>query len=180
MNDVTFGRFTVRVTCCHVVTYFVAGVLAFTLLDYKNLFLSEGLSELMRPTSSRWVAAGPALQVVRGVIFALALYPFRRIILQEAGGWLKLWVLLVGLAILSTAGPAPGSVEGMIYTKIPITTQLIGLPEVVLQTLAFSALLVAWHRKPHRAWGIVMGLLVGMVILMSIAGVVLPRPSAFD
>ena len=78
MNDVTFGRFTVRVTCCHVVTYFVAGVLALTLLDYKTLFQSEGFSSLMLPTSSKWVAAGPALQVVRGVVFALALYPFRR------------------------------------------------------------------------------------------------------
>ena len=180
MSDVTFGRFTVRVVCCHVVTYFVAGVLAFTLFDYKSLFESEGLSQLMRSTSSTWVAAGPALQVIRGVIFAMALYPFRRVFVQEPGGWLKLWGLLVGLAILSTAGPAPGSVEGMIYTKIPVTTQLIGLPEVVLQTLAFSALLVAWHRKPHRVWVIVMVTVTGLVILMSIAGVVLPRPAAFD
>ena len=180
MSDVTFGRFTIRVVCCHVVTYFVAGVLAYTLFDYKSLFESEGFSQLMRPTSSTWVAAGPALQVIRGAIFAMALYPFRRVFLQEPSGWLKLWGLLVGLAILSTAGPTPGSVEGMIYTKIPVTTQLIGLPEVVLQTLAFSALLVAWNRKPHRAWGIVMVTVTGLVILMSIAGVVLPRPAAFD
>ena len=180
MSDVTLRQFLVRVTCCHVVTYFVAGVLAYTLLDYETLFQSEGLSELMRPTSSKWVAAGPALQVVRGVIFALALFPFRRTFLNESSGWLKLWGLLVGLAILSTAGPAPGSVEGLIYTKIPLTRQLIGLPEVVLQTLAFSALLVAWHRKPHRAWGIVMGLLLGLVLLMSFAGVLLPRPAVFD
>ena len=74
MDDVGVGRFTVRVTCCHVVTYFVAGVLALTLLDYKTLFQCEGFSSLMLPTSSKWVAAGPALQVVRGVVFALALY----------------------------------------------------------------------------------------------------------
>jgi hypothetical protein len=73
MSDVSFGRFLARVTACHLVTYFAAGVLAFTLLDYPTLFQSEPLSSLMRPTSSKWVAAGPSLQLVRGLIFALAL-----------------------------------------------------------------------------------------------------------
>jgi hypothetical protein len=30
MNEGGFGRFFLRVTACHMVTYFVAGVLAFT------------------------------------------------------------------------------------------------------------------------------------------------------
>jgi hypothetical protein len=154
-------------------------VLAYSLLDYRTLFQTEGLSCLMRPISSRWVAAGPALQVFRGLIFALALYPFRSIFLGGRHGWLKLWGLLAGLAIFSTAGPAPGSVEGLIYTKIPIRTQLLGLPEVLLQTLAFSLLLLAWHRHPHRAWAVVMGGLMLLGILMSVAGALLPRPAGF-
>ncbi|MFI5184497.1 MAG: hypothetical protein ACHQNV_08865 [Vicinamibacteria bacterium] len=77
--------------------------------------------------------------------------------LGGAQGWLKLWGLLMGLAIFSTAGAAPGSVEGMIYTKIPVAHHLLGLPEVLLQTLAFSLLLHAWHRHPGRAWSVVMG-----------------------
>jgi hypothetical protein len=179
MDEVTFRRFLGRVTSSHLVTYFVAGVLAYSLLDYRTLFQTEGLSCLMRPISSRWVAAGPALQVFRGLIFALALYPFRSIFLGGRHGWLKLWGLLAGLAIFSTAGPAPGSVEGLIYTKIPIRTQLLGLPEVLLQTLAFSLLLLAWHRHPHRAWAVVMGGLMLLGILMSVAGALLPRPAGF-
>jgi hypothetical protein len=133
----------------------------------------------MRPTDSIWVALGPALQVVRGLVFALALHPFRRVFLDEHRGWLKLWGLFLGLSILSTAGPAPGSIEGLIYTKLPPVGQILGLWETVLQTLALSLLLFGWHRRPHRAWGLVLGIVTGLAILMSLSGAVLPRPEAF-
>jgi hypothetical protein len=178
MDNDAFPRFLARVTACHLVTYFVLGLLAYTLLDYATFFQSDVLTCLMRPVTSRWVAAGPALQVVRGLIFSIALYPFRHVFLADRRGWLTLWGLLAGLAIFSTAGPAPGSVEGVIYTKIPISSQLHGLPETILQTLAFSVLLTAWHRHPHRAWTLTMGTLALLVILMSAAGVLLPRQAS--
>jgi len=180
MDDISIGRFLGRVTCCHVVTYFMAGVLAYSLLDYQTQFQTEYLACLMLPTSSKWVALGPALQVIRSFLFALVLYPFRKIFLVEDRGWLKLWGLFLGLAILGTAGPAPASLEGLFYTKIPAGRQAMFLPETVLQTLAFSILLVAWHRKPSRAWGRVMMPLALLVILMSIAGALAPRPNAFQ
>ncbi len=177
MNDTGFGRFFLRVTACHMVTYTIAGILAFYLADYQHSFASEHLACYMLPTSSKWVAAGPGLQVVRGLVFALCLYPFRRVFLEEPRGWLKLWGLLVGLVILSTAGPAPGSIEGMIYTKIPVRDQILGLHETLGQTLAFSILLVLWYRRPHRAWGIVLSLATVLVLLMSLAGALAPRPA---
>lgn len=176
MNDASFRRFWFRVTACHVVTYFVAGIFAYTLLDYPTLFEA---SPIMRPTSSNWIAAGPSLQVIRGLIFALVLYPFRQVFLSEPRGWLKLWGLFLGLAIFSTAGPNFGSVEGLIYTKLSLADHLRGLPELVLQTLALSVLVVAWHRRPHRAWNIVMGALTALVILSSLAAVFLERPEGF-
>lgn len=78
MNDITFGHFLGRVTATHVTTYFVAGLLAYTLLDYRTFF-------------------------------------------------------------------------------------------------AFSVLLTAWCRRPTRAWGIVLGSLAGLAVLLSLAGV-LVRP----
>jgi len=175
MNHDGFGRFFLRVSACHMVTYFVAGVLAFFLLNYEEAFQSEHLACWMRPTSSPWVAAGPGLQWIRGLIFALALYPFRHGFLDRSWGWLPLWGLLLGIGILSTYGPAPGSVEGLLYTTIPPLDQLRGLSEVVGQSLAFSVLLVAWYRRPHRAWGGVLYTLSLLVILMSVAGALAPR-----
>ncbi len=178
MEDVSFGRFLARTTACHMVTYFIFGLIALFAFDYARAFASDNLSCFMLPTNSKWVALGPGLQIFRGLIFALALYPFRGVFLAGRQGWLTLWGLLIGLCILSTAGPAPGSVEGLIYTKIPWRAQLLGLREVVAQTLAFSYLLVAWHRHPRRAWGIVMGILTALVLLLSIAGATLPQPAA--
>ena len=39
-----------------------------------------------------------------------------------------------------------------------------------------SVLMVRWHHKPSRTWGIVMGVLTALVVLMSIAGALLPQP----
>jgi hypothetical protein len=175
-----FGRFLARVTACHVVTYFVFGVAAYLLFDYAATFQSEHLACYMRPTTSKWVALGPALQWIRGLVFAAALYPFRHVFLEGARGWLKLWGLLLGLAILSTAGAAPGSIEGMIYTQIPPLDQILGLREVVAQTLAFSWLLCAWYARPHRAWGIVLYGLAAIAILLGVAGAALPRPETLS
>jgi hypothetical protein len=175
MHEQSLARFFARLTACHMVTYFVAGIIAFFAFHYATTFQSEHLACFMRPTSSPWVAIGPALQWIRGLIFAAALYPFRHVFLEGSRGWLKLWGVVAGLAIFSTAGPAPGSVEGLLYTKVPPLDQLIGLRETVAQTLAFSWLLVAWYRKPHRAWGLVMYGLTGIVVLLSVAGVIAAR-----
>jgi hypothetical protein len=177
-SDVGFGRFFFRITACHMITYLVVGLLAYKVMDYPTQFKDE--CSIMIPTDSPRVALGPALQVIRGFIFALALYPFRRVFLDERLGWLKLWGLFLGLAILSTSGPAPGSVEGLIYTKAPIAGQIVGLWEVVLQTLAMSVLVVMWHRKPTQTWNIVMGILATLVLVMSIMGALLPRPEYFQ
>ena len=166
-------------TACHLVTYFVAGLIAYTLFDYRGLFQTQGLSSYMRPVDSKWVAAGPSLQVIRGLILALALYPFRHVVLREPKGWLKLWGLLVGLCVLSAAGPAPSSVEGLIYTQLSWVQHFRGLPEVILQNLGLAVLLVGWYRSSNKAWGIVMYALTVLGILMSLAGVFLPRTETF-
>jgi len=49
---------------------------------------------------------------------------------------------------------------------------------VVAQTLAFSYLLVAWHHRPGRAWGIVMGAIMALVVLASIGGTLALQPPA--
>jgi hypothetical protein len=96
-----FGRFTLRVIGTHAVTYTIAGLLASNLLDYRSWWESEYFS-LYKPFDSFWVAAGPALQVIRGLVFAAVLYPFRGVFLEERHGWGRLWALLVGIGILST------------------------------------------------------------------------------
>lgn len=166
----SLASLTVKTAVVHTVTYVVAGVLALTLGDYEKTFSEPPLSYFMRPTSDPWVMAGPLFQPLRGVIFALALYPFRDVLFAERGGWLKLWWLLVALGVLSTFGPAPGSVEGLIYTIIPPASQILGLWETLLQSLLLSVILTYWVRHPAKRWltwtlGIVFGLMVVLLLL---------------
>jgi len=69
-----FRAFAWRVMACHMASYFVAGLLAYTLMDYRGLFQTPGLAQFMRPLESPWVAAGPALQVFRGLLIAAVLF----------------------------------------------------------------------------------------------------------
>lgn len=165
-----FLTFFWRITASHMVTYFIMGVIAFFLLDYENLFSGDILRYYMKPTDSQWVAMGPALQVIRGLIFAIVLWPFRTIILKSNGGWIKLWGLLFGMSILSTAGPAPGSIEGMIYTQIPVMNQIMYLPETILQTGLFSWIVFRWYKKPNAFMDILFMILLSLIIIFAVAG----------
>ena len=171
MPQLSFRTFLWRVTAVHVLTYFVAGLIAFTVFDYSTLYATSELRHLMRPTTSAWVAAGPALQVVRGVLMCLVLWPFRERLLGGERGGLALYGLMVGLAVLGTAGPSPGSLEGLFFTTLPVSIHLVGLPEVLVQTAAFSAGLVLWCRRPARWINVVAGVGLALVVVMSGLGV---------
>lgn len=136
-----------RATVVQFVTYFVFGIIFFNVFNYAYLYSLPEVSTYLRPTTDPLVMAGPFLQLIRGPIIALALYPVRKVFLEEKHGWLLLWGLMLGLMIFAPAGAAPGSIEGLIYTKIPLWFHAISLPETILQTLTFSWLLVAWQKR---------------------------------
>jgi hypothetical protein len=167
----SFRTFAWRVIALHTLTYFLLGVAAFFILDYSQAYQTTDLRYLMRPTTSPWVAAGPALQPIRGLLFALVLYPLASTLIHRSNGAVLLWGLFAGLAIVGTAGPSPGSLEGIVYTTLPLRLHLFGLPEVLLQTLLFSFALVSWCRNPARWKNIASGICVGIVVLLSLAGV---------
>jgi hypothetical protein len=168
-----FYQFVWRVAATHTVTYFAAGLVFSGLFNYTILFDEGALSIYMRPTSSEWVAAGPALNVFRGILFGAVLWTYRDLFVVGAGAWLRLWLIFVTFAIFGTAAAAPGSIEGVIYTTLPLEIHLKGLPEVLIQTLLFSWMLTRWLHKPEKSWDIVMGVLLGCIFLMSTAGVLL-------
>lgn len=142
------STFLLKVTIAHVVSYFVVGILAATVLDYEAIFAEPVISDYMRGFGSVALFVGPVVQVARGLITALVLLPFRSV-LGGRYGWLWLWLLLVGIGILSTSAAAPSSIEGVIYTRLPLWYHLIGLPEILLQTLMFSVLVALIARHPR-------------------------------
>ncbi len=169
-NTKEINVFIWRVTAIHVITYFIIGILSMYIFNYRNLFESGNLGLIMKPLDSPWVPLGPGLQIFRGLIFAIVLWPFKSIFLSKEKGWLKLWLLFIGLSILSTFGPAIGSIDGMIYTTIPIKQQLTFLPELVIQSFLLSFCIYYWYQKPKKIFDIVPIILVALIVLMSVAG----------
>lgn len=173
MKNKKMIKFFWRISSCHMVSYFIIGILALIFLNYKERYATGSLALFMRPTDSPWVALGPSLQIVRAFIFSVVLWPFKNVFIEKDKGWLKLWGLFIGLAILGTSGPTPGSIEGIIYTKISIIEHLLSLPEIVVQTLLFSSGVYYWYKKPSKIWDIVMSILVILIVLLSLSGFLL-------
>lgn len=172
MRTYTFVSITLKTTFIHTVTYFLIGVLAFTFLDYAGKYADPTIATLMRQTNDPLVAGGPLFQVVRGLLFGIAFYPLREIVFARKKGWLILWLVLVIVGILSPFGPSPSSIEGMIYTILPIWFHLVGLPEVVIQALLLAWLTYYWVNHPEKKWlSWFFGIACAVVVLLSTLGV---------
>jgi hypothetical protein len=167
-----FIGFAVRVIIIHILTYLLFGLIMSNLFNYREIFQREIIRDFMLPLDAH-TPLGILFQPVRGLLFALALWPLRDLFLAKKHGWLMVWGLFLVFGILSTTGAAPCSIEGVLYTKLPLWYHLIGLPEITLQTLAFSTLLVWWEKRettkiaekqPKQQKGFLSDLLMAVVI----------------
>lgn len=170
-QNITFIGLSIKAIVVHTVTYFIVGLLALTLLEYRTAFEAPVTREYMRPVDDAIVALGPALQFIRGIFFAIAFYPLRETLFRRKNGWLITWLVLVMLGILSTFAAAPGSVEGLLYTKMPVALQISGWAEIMTQALLLSAILYYWVNHPQQKWiAWVLGIIYVLVWVFGILG----------
>jgi len=148
----TFIGFAGRIIVIQVITYWLIGFILFATGIHTMVFFQNYRDpivalymQVLRPNDSLIIQAGSLFPPIRGLIFALVLFPFRRIFIEAKYGWVYLWCLFLVLAQFSTIGPGDGSLEGAIYTQLPAVYHLIVLPEGVIQTLLFSLLVVTWE-----------------------------------
>ena len=173
-KQITFLGLSVKAIVVHTVTYFIMGLLALMLLEYKTAFAEPITREYMRPVDDPIVALGPALQFIRGILFAIAFYPLRENLFRRKNGWLTMWSLLVTLGILSTFAAAPGSLEGLLYTKMSVSLQISGWMEIMTQALALSVILYYWVNHPEKKWSAwVLGAIYILAVTFSILGFVM-------
>lgn len=172
MKEHTFGSITLKTIIVHTVTYFLIGLLSFTFFDYASKFADPTVANLMRQTSDPLVAAGPLFQVIRGFLFGIAFYFLREIIFVRKNGWLVLWLVLAIVGVLSPFGAAPSSIEGVIYTRLPLWFHIMGLPEVLIQAFLLAFLTHYWVNHPQKKWlNWVFGIAFVLIILMSTMGI---------
>jgi hypothetical protein len=172
MNTPTFRSIVLKTTLVHTATYFLIGLLAFTILDYSARFEDPIVARLMRQTGHPLVAAGPVFQLVRGFLFGIVFYALRDAVFGRPRGWLTLWLVLVVVGILSPFGAAPASIEGAIYTVMPAWFHITGLPEIVIQSGLLAFFTHYWVTHPEKKWlAAVFGLVCAAAVLLSGLGI---------
>lgn len=144
----SIGIFLVRVVVIHLLSYLVAGAVFSAVLDYQRLFQQPVIRDYMLPVGSTSLTLSLGLQLVRGGVLGLVLLPFRAALAATRWGWVHLWLLMVGIGIVSTPAAAPSSIEAVIYTRLPLWYHALGLPEILSQTLVFSWLVHLYLRHP--------------------------------
>ena len=170
-----FSELFAKTAVAHTITYMFMGIIASTAMNYKEAFARPEVACYMRQLSDPWVMAGPLLQPIRGLIFALAFYPIRGALFGRKRGWLVMWWLLVALGILSTFGPASGSVEGMIYTLASPLGQMKGWLEVVPQALLLSVILCYWVNQPKKWLNWTLGVVFGVTMILPVLGLLVKK-----
>lgn len=87
-----------QIIYAHTIAYFVAGVFALLVMNYRDLFATDVISSFMKPVDEPIVVLGPVLQIFRGILLALVLLPLRKVFFEEKNGLMKLGVIILGLS----------------------------------------------------------------------------------
>jgi len=158
-----------QIIYAHTIAYFIAGIFAVVVMNYKDLYSTEIISSIMLPIDTPIVALGPLLQVFRGIILALIFLPLRKIFFEEKNGLLKLGLIIIGLSLLSTIGPTMGSFDAYIYTKVPYMYQILGYPEALIYVLLFIGILSISIKYSHKK--IITILSIVFMVLISLSSI---------
>jgi hypothetical protein len=137
--------FIFRSTVLHTLTYFVIGAASYLLVARRYWTGPEALPWLRNPEAGfvqRWFL--PA-QIVRGALYGVALFPLKGALLNM-GRWGGL-VIASLLLLIGTVAGISGIIEDWVYsTTFHPGLFLAHLPEIVVQTLLYGYLLLAWER----------------------------------
>ena len=171
-KEPTFRSVVARVTMIHTVSYFVIGLLSFLLLDYSARYADPAVAVALRQTDHPLVTAGPLFQVLRGFLFGIAFYALRDVFFRKPRGWLTLWLVLLIVGVFSPFSAAPGSLEGVVYSTLPMWFHLVSLPELIIQSFLLAALTHYWVNHPEKRWlTIWLAILFTMIVLLVGLGV---------
>jgi hypothetical protein len=148
------------------------GLLALVFLNYSAKYANPAIASFMRQTTDPLVAAGPLLQVIRGALFGVVVFLLSDLVLERKRGWLTLWAVVVIVGVISPFGAALASIEGMIYTTLPLWFHINGLPEILFQSLLLALVATYWINHPQNKWrGWLMCVIFVIVLLLGTAGV---------
>ncbi len=132
-----------------VVTYFIAGLVARFLLGGDAYYPPSptAISYLRDPS-----AAGMALviwpaQALRGLLFAVALFPLRRAFI-EMGTWAGGLAFGAVIFVVGYVAASGGMIEHFVwFTEYPVKFAMITFVEILIQVLIMGPWTVRWAKR---------------------------------
>ena len=125
-------------TVLHVITYAAAAVVFRILPDYRSVLEAGELFSFFRPPGHPAVLLAVPLQVIRGALLSVFVFPFYYVCRGSRKNWIILFAVLLGLTgLLSPV--IFHEISRLISERSP-PVLLRGLPEATVQTLLFSLL----------------------------------------
>jgi hypothetical protein len=154
MKTKLFLSFFGKMAVVHTTTYFVAGAFAYQLLTKQfyegpNAIFASFMRTPAEPDTWHHVMHWfiPA-QILRGILMAAALAPFYELLVSWS--FRKRFFTIASLYLIfgcwACAVAAPGTIEGMVYTKSIITPYVHAIvqPEILVQGLLLAAWISRW------------------------------------
>ena len=143
MSLKSFSYFTARVVILHTLTFLIAGWIAIA-LQWEGTYGGTAAQFFFRDPNSAYVQTWLIpTEVLRGILLAVALYPFLgRIMEMKRWGWLA-----VASNYLLIGEIGVGTLELITYSNLPASFLLASIPEAALDALLFGYLLVLWQRR---------------------------------
>jgi len=140
-------KFSLIVIIAHILTYFFAGIIAQQVLGAAEFYppSPNAISYLKDPHDLLiWLVPTAAL---RGLLFAVALFPFRKRILEL--GTLYGGLAVAGLIfIVGFVAASGGLIEHLLYfNEYPIKFALITFVEVLIQALLMGQIISRLNNK---------------------------------
>jgi len=147
----SFVKFTGIVVVAQLVTYFVAGVIAQNVLGANEFYppSANAISYLRDPHDLTLVAWIFPVQALRGLLFALVLWPFRQRIM-ELGTWLGGLAIASVIFVAGYVSASGGMIEHFLYFRAadyPVKFAMITFVEILIQTLLMGPAIVAAEKR---------------------------------
>ena len=147
----SFLKFALIIIIAQVVTYYFAGIIAQLVLGANQFYppSPQAISYLRDPHDPSlqiWILPAQAL---RGLLFSLVLFPFRKQIVEF--GILRGGLMVAGFVFVAGYVAASGGmIEHFVYFKAadyPVKFAVITFIEILIQVVIMGPWIVAWMKR---------------------------------
>lgn len=147
--DKNFLKYIARFDIVYLVAYLLMGIIFMNLQDYSNAFETMEAFENFRPLDSAIVRSAPLIQIFRGSILAIIIYPLYEKIMEEQQGWYLLFFVMWGFTFLVVEGQISALFKNFIDYGVS-EEFFVGIPEVFIQMLFFSIVFYFWEKRNYK------------------------------